>query len=344
MQLTPAGEFRGLDGRPGDAPAWIMDAQAANDVIAFCSARKTPFVIDYEHQTLFKEQNGQPAPAAGWFTGAALSFREGEGLFAKVELTERAKEYIASGEYKFVSPVMLYKKGTGRIIGLQSAALTNTPAIDGMDELIARAAASFTLDDSISQESLSMDIDDLLEQLRWLLNLPTMATAEEVTAELEKAVAAIKSSNATETAAANFRIDGLVTSQVAALSQARTDLKAATDKLAALGQEKSDAEVNGIVEAALTAGKLLPAQKDAAIDLGKANLAALSKMLDGASAIAALTDTQTKGQKPEGATDVTDSVALAAAAQKFMADESAAGRVVSSAVAVAHVKSQAQSK
>lgn len=309
IQLTPAGEFRGIDGRPADAPAWVMDAQAADKVIAFCSSRP-PVVLDYEHQTLFKEKNGQPAPAAGWFTGASMAFREGEGLFAKVELTERAKGFIASGEYKFVSPVLFYEKGTGRVVGLHSAALTNTPAIDGMDEVIAIAAASLTFAPTTT-ESLSMDIEDLLEQLRWLLNLPTMATKDEVLAELLKAVAAIKQANATEVAAANFSLAGLLAgkdARIAELSAATPDpakfvsvdvMNSLRDQLAALTGQLNSGKVEEIVEAALTAGKLLPVQKDWAISLGRTNFAALTQHLESAPQIAALVSTQTGGKPPK---------------------------------------------
>jgi phage I-like protein len=343
IQLTPAGEFRAVDGRPAGIQSWVMDAQAANDVIAFCNKRQTPFVLDYEHQTLLKEQNGQPAPAAGWFTGADLTYREGEGLFAKVQLTERAREFIDSGEYKFVSPVILYNKKSGRVTGLHSAALTNTPAIDGMDEVIARAAASMTFDDTTNKESLSMDIEDLMEQLRWLLNLPTLATKDEIVAELQKAVTAIKQANTTEAAAANFSLTGLLKAKdtkIASLAQLQADLKSAQDEVAGLKQEKADKEVSGVVEAALTAGKLLPAQKDAALALGKSNLESLKQMIEGAQPIAALSQTQTRGNPPEGAVDLNNPAELAALAQKHMDSEKAAGRTVSSAEAVAHVKAQ----
>ena len=342
IQLTPAGEFRGLDGRPEDAPAWVMDAQAANDVIAFCTSRQLPFVLDYEHQTLLKEANGQPAPAAGWFDGSDLVWRDGEGLFAKVALTERAKEFIGSGEYKFVSPVLYYKKGSGRIVGLHSAALTNTPNIDGMDEVIARAAAGFNFNDT-AKEANSMDMDELIAQVKWLLGLPTLSTPEEVVAELQKLQAAIKADNATETAAANFSITGLLAgkdAQIAALSQAKVDLKSAQDELAALKQESANKEVSDVVEAALTAGKLLPAQKEAALAIGKTNLAALNQMIAASTPIAALTATQTGGDKPAGAVDLNDAVAMAAAAQKLMDEEAKVGRSISSAEAVERVKKQ----
>lgn len=309
LQLIPAVPFRGIDGRPADAPHWVIDAKIAANVIAFNSARTTPLVIDYEHQTLNKEKNGQPAPAAGWFGGADMFWRDGEGLFAKADLTQRAKDYIDADEYRFLSPVFYYKKGTGEILGLHSAALTNTPNIDGMAEL-AIAAASAELEQLTNEQEMTMDIEDLLEQLRWLLNLPTLATKDEVVAELQKAVAAIKQSNPTETAAANFSLVGLLSAKdasLAALSAATPDLskfapveamQQLQTEVAALRAEKVEREVDGVVVAALSAGKLLPPQEKWARDLGKVNMAALAAYLESAQPIDALTATQTGGKPP----------------------------------------------
>ncbi|WP_438805125.1 phage protease [Sodalis sp. (in: enterobacteria)] len=53
--------------------------------------------------------NGQPAPAAGWYS--QLEWVEGLGLFAvDVEWTERARTLIAAGEYRFVSPLFQYDR------------------------------------------------------------------------------------------------------------------------------------------------------------------------------------------------------------------------------------------
>jgi phage I-like protein len=310
IQLTPCGEFRSIDGRPVEAPSWIMDAAAAKDVIAFCSARQTPFLIDYEHQSMRAKDNGKEAPAAGWFAGTALAWREGKGLFAKADWTQRANDYIANNEYKFISPVILFEKVTGRVKGILSAALTNTPAIDGMDEVLACAAASL-FNDSHKEEQLSMEIDELLESLRWMLNLPTLATAEEITAELQKAVTAIKAAPAA--AAAGFSItayiDGLQT-QVATLSAATPDLakfvpvetmQALQTEVAALRNEKAERDVDVVVSAALSTGKLLPPQERWARDLGKINLAALNQYLETAQPIDALNNTQTGGKPPAAA-------------------------------------------
>ncbi|MFZ6713000.1 phage protease [Undibacterium sp. TC9W] len=107
-------------------------------VAALTGARGNPAVIDYDHQTLWKEKNGQPAPAAGWFK--TLEWREGVGLFAiDVEWTPAAALAIETSEYRFISPVINFDANTGRITKLTMAALTNYAGIDGMQQ--ARLAA-----------------------------------------------------------------------------------------------------------------------------------------------------------------------------------------------------------
>ena len=135
IQLFPAGAFRSLDGRPDYAPAWILDETAVRGIIADIEARASPVVIDYEHQLMIAKKKGGPAPASGWFK--RLEWRPGVGLFATdVEWTARAKSMIEAGEYRFISPVFNTDK-RGRITKLFHAALTNDPAIDGMDPVMA---------------------------------------------------------------------------------------------------------------------------------------------------------------------------------------------------------------
>lgn len=309
IQLLPAGEFRAVDGRPNDAPCWLTNADIAARLIADIDGRTNSLVIDYEHQTLLCTDNGQPAPAAGWFK--SLRWVDAVGLFATVEWTERAAAHIAAGEYRFISPVIAYDKATGAIKKIINAALTNNPAIDGMESVSARLTAEFT-----QKEKLTMDIDELLEQLRWLLNLPTLTTPEEVAAELQKAVTLIKADIASDTspatAAAGFSITGLLSSknnQLAALKSASADpakyvpvevMASLQTELAALRAEKVSAEVDGVVTAALSVGKLLPAQEAWARELGKSNMVLLRQHVDTAQPVAALTGTQTQGKPPAG--------------------------------------------
>lgn len=307
IQLLPAGEFRSRDGRPAECAAWLTNAEIAAKLIADIAALVNPIAIDYEHQTLLSAENGQKAPAAGWFTAEGMEWREGEGLFAKVEWTEIAKLHIDAKEYKFISPVILYDKKTGAVKKILNAALTNNAAIDGMEEVSARLTVSLT-----QQETLSMNLEELLEQLRWMLNLPTLATPEEVLAELQKATAAIKAAQPEAVAAAGFSVAGLVASlggQVAALKVAAPDpakfvpvdaMAALQTEVAALRNEKVARDVDGVVVAALTAGKLLPPQEKWARDLGMKDLAALTAYLDTAQTVAALSGTQTGGTPPAG--------------------------------------------
>ena len=140
VQFFPAGEFRSGDVRPQEVPAWRIDAASAALVIERFNARKKPLVIDYEHQTLHKEKNGQPAPAAGWFKG--LEWREGQGLFmVQIEWTERAREMIAGSEYRYLSPVFGFDSQTGAVTYIHSVALTNDPALIGLADLAAATAA-----------------------------------------------------------------------------------------------------------------------------------------------------------------------------------------------------------
>ncbi len=96
IQFMPAGEFGPSDGRTMDVPAWRIDADSARSVIVQHAARRNPVVIDYEHRTLLKEHNGQPARELRWV--------DGEGLFGAVALTANARRAIDADEYLYFPP------------------------------------------------------------------------------------------------------------------------------------------------------------------------------------------------------------------------------------------------
>lgn len=347
VQLFPAGKFRAMDGRPDDVPHWYLDAKVAASVIADFSARKNKVVIDYEHQTLMAAKNGMPAPASGWI--AALTWRD-DGLYAtNVEWTDRAAGMIESCEYKYISPVFLYDKKTGAVKKLLHAALTNDPALDGMDAVAASQFASL-----INQQGDQMI--ELLEQLRWLLNLPVTSTAEDVTAELQKAIDQIKSAAAAATSIPGFDVVALIKNQadqIAALTAAAANpdpskfvavgtMQSLQNEVAALRAQIVDREVNEIVTAALSAGQILPPQEAWARAHGKENLASLKAYIAAAQPIAALTATQTDGKPPAGGNDLDmdDANAIAQAALKYQGEQAAIGITVSAAYAVDFVTKQ----
>ena len=122
VQLLPSGKVV-----PKGKTDFLVDSEARRLIVAAFDSSKTDLVIDYEHQSL----TGSEAPAAGWIKG--LDDRGDGGLWAKVQWTDKAMEYLKKKEYRYLSPVVLVRKKDGRAVQLLGAALTNLPAIDGME-------------------------------------------------------------------------------------------------------------------------------------------------------------------------------------------------------------------
>lgn len=133
IRILPPGLFRANDGRPPDLPGWKIDAAIAARIVADL-VNRDDLVIDYEHQSVLAKQNGQPAPAAGWFN--RVVWREGQGLFAvDVKWTDKAKQMIGGGEYRFISPVFSFNPENGHVERLLALGLTNNPGLSGLTDL-----------------------------------------------------------------------------------------------------------------------------------------------------------------------------------------------------------------
>lgn len=276
-------------------------------IVAEAAARKSPCVIDYEHATLHAKKTGTAAPAAGWYS--RLEWRPGDGLWAvDVDWTALAAQMIVDKEYRFISPVFSFNPTSGRVLSLMCAALTNDPGIDGLADLAALAASLF-LDQPTEETAVN---EELLEKLRWLLNLPVGATAEDVVAQLQKLIDQI---NASGTAAASFDLVAHLKEQgarIAALSaQATPDperfvplssLQEVQTALAALTAQANQEKVDALIASGRASGKLVPSLENWARDLGKQNVAALSAYLDGAAPVVTPGATQTGGLAPSGGT------------------------------------------
>jgi phage I-like protein len=307
IRLLPDGAFRSSrDNRPADAPAWVMNNDAAQAIIAAQGNLHSQFLIDYDHQTLRAEQNGKPAPAAGW--SGRLEWREGDGLYAvDVEWTEAALAAIAAKEYRYISPLIRYTPKTGVVTHLLMASLVNYPAIDGLNDLAAAAASLFPLPEDNT-------MDELLERLRWMLNLPITATAEEIAGELDKLKTQLAGAdgNTVGLAALLSAKDGEIAALSAQVGAAPNPSefvpKAVFDelqgRLAALSGQTLGDQVAKLVEDAENAGKVIgPKDKAWLLDLGKKDLAALQGALDSRQPLAALSGMQTTGKVPPAATD-----------------------------------------
>lgn len=334
IQLTPAGVFRGIDGRPQNAPHWYIDSTLAAPLIAAANARVNDFVLDYDHQTLRAEKNGQPAPAAGWFK--KLEWVEGEGLFGiDVQWTAPAQAAIDAKEYRYISPVIAYDKA-GNVTGLLMAAITNYAAIDGMDEVMLAAASAqynLSLTAALSQELPNME--ELLEQLRWLLNLPLASTPEDILANLNKLADMIKGDQGNVAAASCDLVAmfGAQRSQIAALSATVNkpdptkfiDINAFTtlqQQYAALSGKVNATQLDDVIAGALKDGRLLPALEGWAREYGGKDIAALSAFLQHAPVIPALAGLQSDTvDTGAGATELTETQAALCAIMGLSAED-----------------------
>ncbi len=121
VELIPAGPR--VDGRDGRR-FLVSDPQA---IVRHFTDYGQDLPFDYEHSTEFKAVNGDAAPAIGWIT--ALDVRAG-AVLGKVDWTDEGKRALQAREYRYLSPVLLYREtedGEMNVVGLASAALTNSP-------------------------------------------------------------------------------------------------------------------------------------------------------------------------------------------------------------------------
>lgn len=250
--LLPPGPFRAVDGRPKDCTAWRLDYAIAESLIARMRAKANDTLIDFEHQSLRTETNGKRVEAAGWFRD--MEWRDGKGLYAiNVQWVGDTAALIKDKKLRYVSAVFLYSYGSGEVLEIVSVALTNTPAVDGLDALadLARKFSTTHPEDA------------------------HMATEEQLAALTQQ-----RDTLNTQLAALTAERDGLKTS-TAALTAEVTTLKAkveAEEKArveAALVAEK--AKHAELVSAALSDGRLTPAEKGFA---EKLPLASLTEMLE----------------------------------------------------------------
>ncbi|KZX01004.1 hypothetical protein JL49_08080 [Pseudoalteromonas luteoviolacea] len=299
VQVVPDGLFSAGDGRPADTEhkAWLMDQTAWAMLKQRLDTRQNDLHFDYEHQTIFSEQNGQPAPASGWVKPSAFEYVPGQGVFAlNVKWTTKATAALRDDEYRFISPVFDYGPD-GRPIQFRHFALTNDPALDGMENVV--ALKTETTGEKPMNEAM---------QLLALLGV-TVAEGQEPTAEqFTTATTALKAmqAKAEETATLTTQLSD-ANNQVAALKAAggnnqvdltkwvpRADYDALASETAVLRTENSTLSIEQQIETAREEGRISNAESNYFKQLGEQQGSAVLKtQLDARTPIAALKSQQT---------------------------------------------------
>jgi len=288
VQLLPAGEFAARDGRPGPGRKWkLSDADGQRLATEFTrEAAAAPIVIDYDHQTLFVQQTGQKAPAAGWMSAA--SWRDGQGLWAKADWTPPAQEHLRNAEYGYLSPVIHYDRDSGVVLKVAMAALVNYPGLVGMEPVLTHLSTQFTQEQS--------HMNPILVALLSGLGLTETATLEQaqtaldaLRARADKPQVQIPAALATEL---GIGADAGETAALAALTALKKPDSAGLAAMAALQGQVADltkrlntSQLEGVVDKAIADQKLLPAQRDWALGLGGKDMASLSAFIAAAPVI-----------------------------------------------------------
>lgn len=244
IKILPYGDVKSRKG------PFRVDKESYDCMFKYFTERGLDLVIDYEHQTL----EGVQAPAAGWIKN--LSYKVNDGIYATVEWTEKAKEYLKNKEYRYLSPVILKRKEDGKAVQLHSVGLTNTPAIDGMEAIINK------LDDGGKE----MD----LKQIALALGLAEDATIEQIVEAIKALITNAEAMKDEEkTVACKEVLEALELKEDATVAEVKGKIIAlknpagyvSTEEFLKLKNSIEKKESNELVQVALGEGKITPAQK-----------------------------------------------------------------------------------
>ncbi|NKF51369.1 phage scaffold protein [Shewanella sp. WXL01] len=312
VQILPDGVFTPDDGRKVDTLQghWLMDEHAFAALKAQAALRANDYHFDYEHQTIHSETNGQPAPAAGWFKD--LEYVPGEGVFANnINWTDKAKQFIADKEYRFASAVFAYDRVTGRPTQLKHIALTNAPALDGMNAIaalkrVSQPSTQHPTGDSTMNEALTLLLSMLgIEEAGDLSNEVALKAAN------EKAKVAIAALKAKADQAGNLEAElNTARESVAALKAKQTDgnkvdlsqyvpMKLYDERVQEIAVLKAGSEQQSVEQLLKdNADKILASENEFLTEFAEQQgVAALKSMLDNRVAVVALKSQQSQGQQ-----------------------------------------------
>jgi hypothetical protein len=193
IQIAKTGAFKGHP-----AGAFELNATVFDEIIRnFNATENRRIPIDFEHATEADSSSGnipsEGAPAQGWICDLKV---QGGNLWGLVEWLPKARELIRGGNYKFFSPAIRFgarDRVTGKQIGarMTSGALTNNPFLDGMKALVAKDGLTAVERHEEERPSLvpmrlAHSATEYMPQLRYLLRMSDLSTAQEVSDQLDR--------------------------------------------------------------------------------------------------------------------------------------------------------------
>jgi phage I-like protein len=262
IRVLPLGRVELADQRE----PFVVDQASLEALVAAFRSRGVDLVIDYEHQSL----QGQRAPAAGWIKD--LEARP-DGLWARVDWTEEARGYLEKKEYRYFSPVLRLDPETRAPLALMHVGLTNVPAINHLPPLVARWGGEavgpeeappgepLRWSGAIEMES-GKEKAKMMEQLKPLLGLEPEEEEAAVCGKVLEAFQDLAASLSLPDEATVAQLKGAME----ALQAGGVRLLKAEEELQALKARLAKETADRVVEEALKAGKVSPAQRGWALE------------------------------------------------------------------------------
>lgn len=270
-------------GRDGRGP-WIMrDRGQAEQVLA--ATRQTlggvDMMIDYDHASELAAPEGRGrALAAGWVKELRI---EDDGIWASVDWTAQAEAELSAKQYRYISPYFRVSKSTREVTRLVNAGLTNTPNLDLPALAHMRAGV-------IDGENPTMTMIALAPLVAALALASTagetdvLAAIGKLKADRDGSEAALNSARKELGLAADADSEAVLAAVQSVKAANKPDPalfvpKAGFDDLQARLNRLEEDRILASVDAAVAGGKVAPAMKQWAIDLGKKDEAALNSYL-----------------------------------------------------------------
>jgi phage I-like protein len=238
VELIPAGPLIiGYDKRQ-----WLHDQPDA--VVSFFKESNRPLIIDYEHATEHKAPLGEPAPAAAWVE--EMEVRDGGSVWGRVIWTPKGNQMVKDKEYRFLSPVLLFSKDRKRRIGgIDSVGLVGQPNLTSLKAL--NRAETPT-------QEMSMDLSKVCAALKLVDGAnedQILGAINAIKDDRDKALNASQKGPDLEKFVPRADHDAL-----------KKELNSSQARIAELESADRNKEIDGVIDQALTDGKIVPSTAD----------------------------------------------------------------------------------
>lgn len=333
IKVTPRGGAQTRDGRSYTFNPETLAARFASDQVEI--------PVDLDHALALRAAKGERVDAVGF--AAELQARE-DGTYARVNWLDGGLSVLAARTHRYVSPTF-HHDDAGNATWLHSIALVAAPALSM--PAVAHAAGSF-LENPMKQIAKALGLPETADEAACLaalgartdtkplaaaLGLPDTAVPATCLSAAGKVVGTVKAvakalglPETADEATCLSAIGGLKSGGGELVTQLQTQLATTSARLEAVENEARDKRVTDLLEGALTAKKITPAQREhlAGLCATDAGLAGVQAML-GATA-PGLQASGLDGRRPDDGAAGGDPATLSARARKIQDDRRAAGQ------------------